>query len=399
MALLLLLPQLALPTVAQSTVTLTLTDDVAEGVTLSPGDTVTYFVTVTENQGGFCAGTFYFRASDSLQYESASLLGEETDALRAITGENEGNYGIIFLDPQNFPGEDVILCTVSFLVIGLESVSVELIPYQVIRDVTPEGAAEPVTESVEVRVIGADPHPVVAPDKPVILTESLSVGVIGKSYSSVLTADTDAFLSWELTGGELPRGLTLLNDGTLSGIPEEAGEFTFSVTASILEIVSSEEKTLTLTVLEKPKTIELTSESFYRIEEEDNVRYLLGVTAETALTELLTHFLDPDSLTVCKASGETVTGETTFIGTGFAVRLIEGDTILDEVTVVVLGDTDGNGRIGTLDYLRIKGHFRGSYDLIGAYLKAARVSGRETVGTLDYLRVKAHFRGQFNIYA
>ena len=66
---------------------------------------------------------------------------------------------------------------------------------------------------------------------------------------------------------------------------------------------------------------------------------------------------------------------------------------------MVLGDTDGNGKIGTNDYLRIKGQFRGTYELTGAFLKAAHVAGRDTVGTLDYLRVKAHFRGQYNIYA
>jgi autotransporter-associated beta strand protein len=58
----------------------------------------------------------------------------------------------------------------------------------------------------------------------------LPEGTIGSSYSVTLSA-TNSPTSWAVSGS-LPGGLSLNNSGVISGLPTDAGTFTFSVTAS-----------------------------------------------------------------------------------------------------------------------------------------------------------------------
>ena len=59
------------------------------------------------------------------------------------------------------------------------------------------------------------------------ITGSLPNGALGVPYSATLTA-TPANVNWSVTGS-LPYGLTL-NDGTISGTPTRAGNFSFTIT-------------------------------------------------------------------------------------------------------------------------------------------------------------------------
>ena len=384
---------LVMPIHASGSLSLTFADDVQEGSSLSLGDTVTYTVMITGNEGGFTVGTFFFLPSENLQYESATLLGEEADAKQAIDGENAGAYGIKCFSAENITVTDTVLCTMTFRVIGLGDATVRFYAYQLIdRDV----------EAIEVQIAPDTlTHPVATPDKPAVLTESLKNGVMGKLYTAVLESDFRADidekdLSWEVTDGALPVGLELLNDGTLTGTPTEFGAFTFSVTFSIFDSIASDAKELTLTILEKPRKLELTDESTYAIGDDG---YLRNVVAETTLSALLGNFLNPESIKVFDAKGGEITDGSAFIGTGCVVSLMDGEEAVHSVTVLVLGDVDGNGIIGTRDYQRVRAYYSGTYVLTGVALEAAKVSGRDEIGTLDYQRIRRHFNGTYNIYA
>ena len=66
--------------------------------------------------------------------------------------------------------------------------------------------------------------------KPEITTLSLPDGTVGTEYSAQLTAKSDTEITWGLEGS-LPAGLTLSEDGEISGMPEAAGQTSFKVTA------------------------------------------------------------------------------------------------------------------------------------------------------------------------
>ena len=67
--------------------------------------------------------------------------------------------------------------------------------------------------------------------KPKITTLSIPEGTKGTAYSAKLEASGSPAITWTKSSGQFPQGITLSEDGTLSGIPEEAGNFTFKVQA------------------------------------------------------------------------------------------------------------------------------------------------------------------------
>jgi hypothetical protein len=67
---------------------------------------------------------------------------------------------------------------------------------------------------------------------PEITTTTLLGGTAGTSYSVTLAATGNTPMTWAITAGSLPGGMTLSSTGTISGMPTAAGTFTFTVTAT-----------------------------------------------------------------------------------------------------------------------------------------------------------------------
>lgn len=364
----------------------------AEGKTLYPGDSITFTVKVTENCG-LVAGTLFFKPSESLEFVSATLLGKDPDetvegaqVLKAINGPNEGAWGICFISNKAISTTSSDnYCSMTFRIVGLEEIKVDFSLFDGITAAAVSAEANTCSLS----------YSVTPPAKPVITTSEMSVAVMNIPYSSVLKADTEDFLEWELVSGELPEGLELLTDGTVSGTPTVFGSFKFTVRTSILGTVMSDSKEITLRVCEKPEKISLTEESKYSI---DNDGLVTGVADETKLSDFIKNFESGNLIKVYSASG-TKLGDNDFVGTGAEVRLYDGETVMDTVTVIVLGDVSGDGEIATIDYQRIRAFYLGKYELTGAALAAAHVAGNENVATIDYQRVRAHYLGKYNIFA
>ncbi len=95
-----------------------------------------------------------------------------------------------------------------------------------------------------------------------ITTASFPSGNIGDSYSETLTATTTGGtwpVTWALTSGTLPAGLTLNSDGTISGSPTAKGTYKFSVKASIGSSgIISATKEYTITIADNQPSYSLT---------------------------------------------------------------------------------------------------------------------------------------------
>ena len=388
LAVLLTLMSVPFAAFAESGVVFTFSCSVPENRQPELGDTVTYTVGISQNSG-FCAGTFFFKPSDNLTYVpgSAVLLGNLQED-RVAEGENAGAYGLIYLEKSDYTSKSDSFCSVSFIVSGLGDISVEFYAYQLMNSkladvpytVTP---GKSLTDTVK------------TPEKPVIKTESLPDGILNMQYDFMVEADRDDFLSWEVTSGALPEGLTLSDEGMLSGIPTESGSFTFGVKASLTAgNIVSDEKQFTLTVLEAPKKLTPTKSSSYTV----SGGYVTQVVAETKLSDFVGNFETPEYVKVFGSDGKEITDKNAYVGTGCRVSLMNGDNAVDSADVVVLGDISGDGRLTSVDYLRLRAYFGGDYELSGAYLAAAHIAGRDTVTSVDYLRLRAHFSGDYNIY-
>lgn len=82
---------------------------------------------------------------------------------------------------------------------------------------------------------------------PSITTDSLPNGTEGTSYSQTLTATGTAPITWSVTSGYLPTGLTLNEStGVISGTPTEDGTFNFTVKAK--NDGGSDSKELSITI-------------------------------------------------------------------------------------------------------------------------------------------------------
>lgn len=388
LAVLLTLMSVPFAAFAESGVVFTFSCNVPENRQPELGDTVTYTVGVSQNSG-FCAGTFFFKPSDNLTYVPGStvLLGNLQED-RVAEGENAGAYGLIYLEKSDYTSKSDSFCSVSFIVSGLGDISVEFYAYQLINSkladvpytVTP---GKSLTDTVK------------TPEKPVIKTESLPDGILNMQYDFMIEADRDDFLSWEVTSGALPEGIALSDEGMLSGIPTESGSFTFGVRAALTAgNIVSDEKQFTLTVLEAPKKLTPTKSSSYTV----SGGYVTKVVAETKLSDFVGNFETPEYVKVFGSDGKEITDKNAYVGTGCRVSLMNGDKAVDSADVVVLGDISGDGRLTSVDYLRLRAYFGGDYELSGAYLAAAHIAGRDTVTSVDYLRLRAHFSGDYNIY-
>lgn len=96
-----------------------------------------------------------------------------------------------------------------------------------------------------------------APVKPEITTNALPDGLAGTAYEHTLTADGTKPISWKLKdASSLPEGMTLTEDGKLSGTPSKAGSYPFTIIAE--NKAGSVEKSFTLSIKEPEKLYTVT---------------------------------------------------------------------------------------------------------------------------------------------
>ncbi|MFY0571705.1 putative Ig domain-containing protein [Archangium lansingense] len=92
----------------------------------------------------------------------------------------------------------------------------------------------PYTFTVQVKdsagAVNARTYPLRVHPAPAVSTSSLPAATVGETYTVQLQAsDGQGPLRWTLVGGSLPSGLTLGEDGQLTGVPLESGSFSPSV--------------------------------------------------------------------------------------------------------------------------------------------------------------------------
>ena len=167
---------------------------------------------------------------------------------------------------------------------------------------------------------------------PTITTTTLTDGTVGTSYSQTLTATGTTPITWSVSSGSLPTGLTLSSDGKISGTPTTAGTYSFTVTAT--NTGGSDSKPLSITI-SSATNIPVQSVSL----DKANLELTEGETAQLTVTVL------PDNATnknvtwsTSKASIATVNnGEVTAVSAGTATITVttEDGGLTADCTVTV----------------------------------------------------------------
>ena len=218
--------------------------------------------------------------------------------------------------------------------------------------------------------------------------------------------DKVVFPTWTIANGQddLAENFMITQKGTKNG-----NTYTFTVKASEHNNEGGQYAThiyavdkggntvqlaLDVTDVKDPiKQLSLTKTASYAMEG----TLLKNVDSDTTVDALLAQFDNTNNLKALDKNGKAITGTAT-VGTGTTVNLYDGTTLVDSVTVVILGDVDGNGLVDNTDYMRIKSAFLDSFNMNEAETCAADVDKNGTIDNTDYLRIKSHFRGDFNLY-
>lgn len=104
--------------------------------------------------------------------------------------------------------------------------------------------------------------------------------------------------------------------------------------------------------------------------------YIYGIATETSPQELLTSFINKELTFSC--------GSSDYVGTGTVIGTTVGGYPVDEATVIIEGDVNGDGLLTSADCVRQRLHLNGQSALEGAFLCAADFDGNGTVNTVDY---------------
>jgi cytochrome c2 len=96
------------------------------------------------------------------------------------------------------------------------------------------------------------------PVPPSITTTSLPDGIVGGPYSkTTLTADGKTPITWSIAGGNLPGGLSLSEEGEITGTPTASGTFQFDVKATNDD--GTDTRSLSIIIPPTPPSITTTS--------------------------------------------------------------------------------------------------------------------------------------------
>ena len=78
------------------------------------------------------------------------------------------------------------------------------------------------------------------------------------------------------------------------------------------------------------------------------------------------------------------------ISTGQKISITTNKT--ESFNIVIYGDTNGDGKISTIDYSKIKAHIQNKSKLNGAYSISADTNKDGKISTIDYSKIKAHIQ-------
>jgi beta-N-acetylglucosaminidase len=119
----------------------------------------------------------------------------------------------------------------------------------------------------------------------------------------------------------------------------------------------------------------------------------VGTTASSFLTSLKA--ISKDATVVITSNGKEISGNE-ILGTGDTIKITSGQNS-ETVSVVIYGDTNGDGNINILDLLAVQKQILGTINLSGNYKTAADTNKDGSINILDLLAVQKQILGTSKI--
>ena len=125
--------------------------------------------------------------------------------------------------------------------------------------------------------------------------------------------------------------------------------------------------------------------------------YISGIKESSSVSSIksaLESIAGANTVTITNGSGTPINDG--LIGTGYKITIKNANTN-ETLTVVVHGDTSGDGKINALDLAQVQKNILGTYKLSGAYSSAADTSGDGKINALDLAQVQKNILGTYTI--
>lgn len=163
-----------------------------------------------------------------------------------------------------------------------------------------------------------------------------------------------------------------IKEGTATAVVTFKGNFT------------GEPMSKTFTII-NPVPTSITSSTF---SVNQSTGYISKVTVDTTVNTLRSSLNERDYVVIYDKNGNVVSG-TTVLTTGMTAVIMDEGTSTKKYTVVVTGDTNGDGKINITDMIAVKACTLKKSGLSGAYEKAGDVNGDGKINITDFIKVKA----------
>jgi len=200
--------------------------------------------------------------------------------------------------------------------------------------------------------------------------------------------------------------LIVENDVTLVNILAESlgevnsieglGEKELSVGENIFDVEvnakNGSKRTYTITIARKEHEAEQVSfETDYRLNEDNQT--VSGIAPQSSISDVMSavHIEGPAVLKIYDKNNEEKSSGS--IATGDVLKIVTGDSVFAQYTVVLYGDINGDGEIDLLDIVRLKRSMLGWIELSDVYLEAADVNRKDGVDLIDIVAIKNHILG------
>ncbi len=188
-----------------------------------------------------------------------------------------------------------------------------------------------------------------------------------KDGSVTLTSGTDYTVSYSNNVNVGTATVTITGQGNYTGI--KTATFTIS---SIPSKFTSSKVTVT-----------------------DTSNYISKLTAGTSASTLIGCLNESEYAAIYKGSTK-ITGSA-LVGTGMLACIMNGGTVSRSYTIIVTGDTNGDGKINITDMIAVKAHILKKTTLTGVYALAGDVNGDGKINITDFIKIKATLLGKDSI--
>lgn len=207
--------------------------------------------------------------------------------------------------------------------------------------------------------------------------------------STVLTATLTPDLGYDIVWSSSDDSIVTVDEtGRITGI--ERGKATVTATVPYTGASASVAVNVLVNISKTLILADGTTVGF------DSNRNLRNVRAGSNTVDEISKLFINEDVQIVNASGTVITG-TSLVGTGAQVRLMDGDTVVDSVTVIVIGDCSSDGKLNNVDVTQLNLFSVNRKELNDSQLLACDINGDGKVNNVDIVILLKVINGKYTL--